>query len=152
MGQEVLAPAMAERARDTSHHWKPGQSGNPTGYSGLYGEVRRMCRNFTPEGVLILQAIARDASADDRARIVAVQTILDRGWGKVKEQPEEQRERPPIDMGALSDSELELMEKLFTKALGEDAVLHDDPEEDVVAEPEPSAGLGEPPKEPDSSD
>lgn len=40
-GLDQLHPVMRSRM------WKPGQSGNPTGYSGAYGEAIKLARNKT---------------------------------------------------------------------------------------------------------
>jgi hypothetical protein len=72
-------PAFAER------RWQPGQSGNPGGKGGLYHEMVRLAREFTPDATRYLIEIAADKGEDARNRIVAMQMVLERAWGKPKE-------------------------------------------------------------------
>ena len=60
--------------------WKPGESGNPTGYSGAYGEAVRLARQAAPYAVCRL--IELMDSEDERVAAVACNAILDRGLGK----------------------------------------------------------------------
>src|SRR5215469_16175571 len=73
-GVERLHAAMRSRM------WKPGQSGNPAGYSGAYGEVVRLARQAAPYAVQRL--IALMDSEDERVAAVACNSILDRAFGK----------------------------------------------------------------------
>ena len=75
----ALPPAL--RARQ----WEPGESGNPSGKEGLYHEVQRLAREFTPRATEILRDIANDPSEDSRNRIVAIGMLYDRAWGKPKD-------------------------------------------------------------------
>jgi hypothetical protein len=88
----VLPPAMRERM------WKPGQSGNPTGRGGLYHAMLRRAREATPELIDYLLEIARDGSEDARNRIVAISILLERGWGKVKEEYDPAAEQAPMQV------------------------------------------------------
>jgi hypothetical protein len=63
--------------------WRPGESGNPSGRSGLFQEMQRRAREATPELIGYLLEIARDGGEDARNRIVAITIMLERGWGKV---------------------------------------------------------------------
>ena len=88
--------------------WQPGQSGNPGGVAGRYGEVVRLARAASPEMIRHLIAIASDPGEDTRARIVAAQTILDRAWGKPKEaQPE--AAAPALDLTGATEEQLRLL-------------------------------------------
>jgi hypothetical protein len=75
----ALPPALREK------RWGPGQSGNPSGKGGLYHEMQRRAREFTPEATEYLIEIARDKSEDARNRIVAMSMLYDRAWGKPKD-------------------------------------------------------------------
>ena len=89
--QQALAnPAFTERM------WKPGQSGNPAGRSGLFLEMQRRAREATPELIGYLLEIARDGSEDARNRIVAIQIMLERGWGKVQAEYDPAQEKVPM--------------------------------------------------------
>jgi hypothetical protein len=89
----VLPTALAER------RWRPGQSGNPSGLSGEYGEAIKIARSYAPaamhrlaelaelnqldgEGNLIPLSDLPDA--DRRVIAVAANSILDRAFGKPK--------------------------------------------------------------------
>ena len=70
-----------------SRMWKPGQSGNPTGYSGTYGEVARLARQAAPYAVQrLIQLMDSD---DERVATVACNSVLDRAFGRPKPVMEE---------------------------------------------------------------
>src|SRR5262249_9268815 len=70
-----------------SRMWKPGQSGNPTGYSGAYGEVARLARQAAPYAVQrLIQLMDSD---DERVATVACNSVLDRAFGRPKPVMEE---------------------------------------------------------------
>jgi hypothetical protein len=72
----ALPPALRQRC------WAPGQSGNPSGKGGVYHEMQRLAREFSPEAVAYLIEIARDGTEDTRNRIVAMSMLLERAWGR----------------------------------------------------------------------
>ena len=61
--------------------WQPGQSGNPAGRKPEPSSaVKRLARQHTEKAVTVL---AEMLDAEDlRARAIAAQALLDRGWGK----------------------------------------------------------------------
>ena len=61
--------------------WKKGQSGNPGGKRKIDYAVRDMAKVYTPEALAVLRRIMKQ-SPDDRARVAAANSLLDRGWGK----------------------------------------------------------------------
>ena len=63
--------------------WKPGQSGNPTGHSGLYGETVKLAREASPAAMRRL--IELMSSEDERVASVASNSILDRAFGKPRD-------------------------------------------------------------------
>ena len=65
--------------------WQPGASANPGGKGGLFHEMQRIGREFTPEATKYLIEIAADENEDSRNRIVAMSMLFDRAWGKPKE-------------------------------------------------------------------
>src|SRR5271166_6302902 len=102
--KRVLPPALA------ANRWRPGQSGNPSGHSGAYGEAMKIARSYAPAAMHRLAELAelnqldsagnlvplRDLpDADRRVIAVAANSILDRALGKPKA-PEEEKD----DMGA----------------------------------------------------
>ncbi len=65
--------------------FKKGVSGNPGGRTKAHREVARYIRDKTMDGkelADILLTIARNAEAEDRVRLLAVEALLDRGIGK----------------------------------------------------------------------
>ena len=53
---EGHVPPGGDQVRDVPENarpykWKPGQSGNPTGRSGLYGECRRLAAEASPSAM-----------------------------------------------------------------------------------------------------
>ena len=79
--RRALPPALE------ANRWKPGQSGNPSGQSGAYGEAISLARQAAPEAMRRLIELMR--SEDERVAAVACNAILDRALGKaVAQQPE----------------------------------------------------------------
>src|SRR5208282_3347381 len=91
--KRVLPPALA------ANRWRPGQSGNPSGHSGSYGEAMKIARSYAPAAMHRLAELAElnqldtegnlvplsDLPAADRRVIaVAANSILDRAFGKPK--------------------------------------------------------------------
>lgn len=74
--KRVLSPALA------ANRWKPGQSGNPSGHSGAYGDAVRLAQHAAPYAVRRL--IELMSSDDERVAVVAANSILDRAFGKPK--------------------------------------------------------------------
>jgi hypothetical protein len=72
--KRALPPALA------ANRWRPGQSGNPSGHSGAYGEAVRLAQQAAPYAVQRL--IQLMDSEDERVAAVACNSILDRAFGK----------------------------------------------------------------------
>jgi hypothetical protein len=85
--KRILPPALV------ANQWKRGQSGNPSGHSGEYGQAMRLARQAAPYAVHRL--IALMDSEDERVAAVACNAILDRAFGKPGPAKEEKD-----DMGA----------------------------------------------------
>jgi hypothetical protein len=73
--------------------WRPGQSGNPGGHSGLYGEAVKLARGLSLRAVQRLGELME--SEDERVSVVACNALLDRAFGKPKP-----IEEPKDDMDA----------------------------------------------------
>ena len=93
--KRTLPPALA------ANRWRPGQSGNPSGLSGEYGEAVRIARSYAAAAMHRLAELAAlnqlDSEgnlvplselpdADRRVIAVAANSILDRALGKAKDQ------------------------------------------------------------------
>ncbi len=97
--------------------FQPGQSGNPSGTSGRYGEVVRMARESSPAVMQSLIAIALDPAEDARARIVAGQEVLGRAFGRIKAEVKADEASPvTLDASKLTDRELDVLLKLAKTA------------------------------------
>jgi hypothetical protein len=60
--------------------WKPGQSGNPAGRAKTPPEIKEALQAATPRAVAVLVEMLE--SDDDRVRIMAANSIMDRSLGK----------------------------------------------------------------------
>ena len=93
--KRTLPPALA------ANRWRPGQSGNPSGLSGEYGEAVRIARSYAAAAMRRLAELAalnqldgegnlvplsELPDADRRVIAVAANSILDRALGKAKDQ------------------------------------------------------------------
>jgi hypothetical protein len=67
--------------------WRPGQSGNRGGHSGLYGEAVKLARGLSLRAVQRLGELME--SEDERVSVVACNSLLDRAFGKPKAAAEE---------------------------------------------------------------
>lgn len=66
--------------------WKPGESGNPGGQIKAKAEVRELARQHGPDAIAALVAIMHDSGAQPSARVSAAIHLLDRGFGKPKQE------------------------------------------------------------------
>ena len=73
-----------------ANQWKRGQSGNPSGHSGEYGQAMRLARQAAPHAILRL--IELIDSEDERVAAVACNSILDRAFGKPAPVKEEEKD------------------------------------------------------------
>jgi hypothetical protein len=98
----TLPPAL--RARQ----WASGQSGNPSGRGGLYHEVQRLAREASPGAVQRLIELAQldrvdeegkllplTADADPRVVMMASSTLIERGFGKPRDDYDPKADEPP---------------------------------------------------------
>jgi hypothetical protein len=109
----VLPKALAER------RWRPGQSGNPAGHTGEYGEVMKMARSYAPAAMHRLAELAELNQLDSEGNLVplsdlpdvdrrviavAANAILDRALGKPKA-AEEERDDMGVRLASMSREE-----------------------------------------------
>jgi hypothetical protein len=107
--KQPLPPALAANV------WRPGQSGNPSGHSGEYGEVIRLARAHSMRAVERLAELME--SPDERVAAVACQAILDRAHGKPRPMLEKQASMEDR-IAAMSPAErLARLRELTQKAL-----------------------------------
>jgi hypothetical protein len=68
--------------------FKPGQSGNPGGMPKGYMDVKQAAREHTADAIKVLVNIMHDSGAQPSARVAAAIHLLDRGFGKPKQEIE----------------------------------------------------------------
>ena len=96
------------------YKWKPGQSGNPTGRSGLYLECRRLAAEASPEAMGRLIELMH--AEDERVSYMATVAVLDRSGVKPIDYDPAQDVTPPSwDPGALTDEERENLKAYLVK-------------------------------------
>jgi hypothetical protein len=83
------APKKALPAALAANRWRPGQSGNPSGHSGAYGEAVQLAQKAAPAAVCRLIELMH--SEDERVAAVACNSILDRAFGRPAPVKEEQK-------------------------------------------------------------
>jgi hypothetical protein len=88
MADALKAEPPAEALIQPNGGWlkpfKRGQSGNPGGRNGEYGEMMRICRQFTPDAAYTLAALMF-GSDDDRVRAICAKELMERAWGKPRD-------------------------------------------------------------------
>ncbi len=95
--------------------WQKGKSGNPSGVGGRCREVQKIAAEASLDAIRTLIAIVTDEGEDTRCRIVAAQTVLDRGLGKVRETEAEQAGPPKLDVSRLSNEERMALKAILVK-------------------------------------
>src|ERR1700674_2334042 len=71
----------AEAGRTAQGRFRKGESGNPGGRPKAVAELRDLARTYTAEAIDALAELMRDGE-DERVRLAASVSLLDRGWGK----------------------------------------------------------------------
>jgi len=111
--------------RSTS--FRPGLSGNPSGRPRrpaaiearqVVVDAKALARECAPEAVSTLKAIMVNEKAPPAARITAAMALLDRGYGKPRQEVEIRK--PNLDR--LTDEELEQLERLTALMYDNDEV------------------------------
>src|ERR1700724_1490880 len=81
----------------------PGVSGNPRGRPATFDEMAGRCRQHPAEAVDTLLMLMRSPDTPPATRVLAANSVLDRGWGKPAQAFQVSR---PVDLEDLSDAEL----------------------------------------------
>jgi hypothetical protein len=98
LGSPAPAPKRSLPPALAANIWRPGQSGNPSGNSGTYGEVVKLARLLSVRAIERLGELVE--STDERVAAVACQAILDRAFG---------RPRPTIEKQETLEDRIEAM-------------------------------------------
>ena len=64
------------------YKFQPGKSGNPSGKSKRYEEIRTVARQYSPKAIKRLVELI--GSKDERVALLASREVLDRGFGRPK--------------------------------------------------------------------
>lgn len=108
-----------------SSSFKPGVSGNPGGrpkrpttieVRRIEADVKALARECAPEAISTLKTIMLSDRAPPAARIGAATALLDRGYGKARQEVEI---RKP-NLARLTDEELDELERLTLLMLDND--------------------------------
>lgn len=78
----------------------------------IEADVKGLARECAPDAISTLRTIMLDAKMPPAARLGAATALLDRGYGKAKQEVEI---RQP-DLSRLTDDELDALERLLEKA------------------------------------
>lgn len=68
--------------------FKKGRSGNPKGAPKTPAEVKALAREYTPDAIKALYKEMTSAKASSANRITAAIALLDRGWGRPRQEVE----------------------------------------------------------------
>ena len=118
--------------RSTS--FRPGTSGNPTGRPKrvatiearrVLTDVRAAAREYGQDALDVLVEIMKDPKATKQARINAAQVVLDRGFGRPL--PPQESPSAAYDLTRLSDTELEILDRILERATPPILVLEGHP-------------------------
>jgi hypothetical protein len=116
---KIIAQLSAKTPRTRAHAsdratrppFQPGNSfsvghGRPRrDHKELYAEVLRIAREYSPEAMRRMIALA-ETSESDHVRMVALATIMERAYGKPKEFDPEKEADGGIDFAKMSDTDL----------------------------------------------
>jgi hypothetical protein len=87
--RKSLTAKKSVRARSLQNlvPYRPGQSGNPGGRTVAFAECQSLAREASPYAMNRL--IGLIASEDERVALMAADKVLERAWGKPKEQKDD---------------------------------------------------------------
>ncbi len=110
----------AQPGRDEKGRLLPGYTGNAGGRPAVAGEVKKLARQYTDRAISTLAKIMDDEDAPRASRVLAANSLLDRGYGRPVQQLEVGR---PGDFSDMQEHEIDAF---IAKASGELAHLHAD--------------------------
>jgi hypothetical protein len=90
--------------------WRKGETGRVSNVASRYTETQQYARQHSMAAVRTL--VERLQDPDGRIAVVAANSILERAWGKVREQKPEEQQQTHIDLTMLTATELAILVKL----------------------------------------
>jgi hypothetical protein len=100
-----------KHGRGALRNFQPGNAGRPPNVSTRFSETLEIARRASPEAMRTL--IQRMSDPDGRIAVMSASLVLERAWGKPREQrPEEHEEKARIDLSQLKAEELALLVRL----------------------------------------
>jgi hypothetical protein len=90
--------------------WRKGETGRVSNVASRFVETQQLARQHSMEAIRTL--VERMKDPDGRVAVVAANSILERAWGKVREQKPEEQQQVHIDLTTLSAVELAILVKL----------------------------------------
>ncbi len=87
--------------------WRKGETGRVSNVASRYVETQQYARENSMKALRTL--VERLDDADGRIAVVAANSILERAWGKTREQRPEEQQPPHIDLSALTAAELRVL-------------------------------------------
>ena len=125
-------------ARGSRGRFLPGESGNPSGRGKDDFELMMLCRDHSKEAVGALIEIMRNKKSADSHRIMAANSLLDRGYGRPKQSFDVQSNKPFVifapQTAATTDEWL-----VAARGMGIDVPSTDLPECITIQSPIPSS-------------
>ena len=104
--------------------WKPGQSGNPAGRPPVDNPIQKLARQYAPEAIRTAVRIMRSARSYDSSRLGAIGVILERAYGKPKQELDVSHGRKASEM---SDDEIAERLAAIAARRGRAGIAGDDP-------------------------
>lgn len=98
--------------------WQPGQSGNPHGiglgkrHESDYQQTMRIAKQNSPAAMMTL-VMVMNTSKDDRVRVVAANSILDRAGMKPPKDKEGTHDAPKFNLDSMNPAELSKLREFF---------------------------------------
>jgi hypothetical protein len=90
--------------------WRKGETGRVSNVASRYVETQRYARENSMKALRTL--VERLDDPDGRIAVVAANSILERAWGKTREQRPEEQPQAHIDLSKLSAAELKILTDL----------------------------------------
>ncbi len=109
--------------------FQKGQTGNPGGRTKAYAECQALARERSVEAMGHLCRLM--ASDDERVALMAADKVLERAWGKPKEQKEEAK--APLDLSKVPPEALQLIKQALAMiAMSTPAPRADIPDAEII--------------------